>query len=145
MTNAVKYSPPGGSIRVDITRTEGLKPEATLTVTDEGPGIPPDEHPKIFELFYRGKKQPARDADMSAEPKNLSASLKTRMQNEAVGRVDNFNLLRLRYGIERLLFRLSKSAYADRLLLMGAMLFIIWDAKTHRPTHDLDSFGFGPY
>lgn len=84
------------------------------------------------------------DAGVSATPRNLAASVKARLQNEAARRGDDFNLLLLRYGIERLLFRLSQSAYADRFLLKGAMLFIIWDARTHRPTRDLDLLGFGP-
>lgn len=81
---------------------------------------------------------------MSAALKNLAASVKARLQNEAARRGDDFNLLLLRYGIERLLFRLSQSAYADRFLLKGAMLFVVWDEKTHRPTRDLDLLGFGP-
>jgi hypothetical protein len=46
---------------------------------------------------------------MSAAPKNLAASVKARLQNKAARRGDDFNLLLLRYGIERLLFRLSQS------------------------------------
>lgn len=81
---------------------------------------------------------------MSAAPKNLTASVKARLQNEAARRGEDFNLLLLRYAIERLLFRLSQSPYADRFLLKGAMLFVVWDEKTHRPTRDLDLLGFGP-
>jgi hypothetical protein len=77
-------------------------------------------------------------------PKNIAASVKARLQNVAGKRGEDFNLLLLRYGIERLLFRLSQSPYADRFLLKGAMLFVIWDEKTHRPTRDLDLLGFGP-
>jgi hypothetical protein len=75
--------------------------------------------------------------------KNIAASVKARLQNVARKRGDDFNLLLLRYGIERLLFRLSQSAYAETFLLKGAMLFVIWDEKTHRPTRDLDLLGFG--
>lgn len=81
---------------------------------------------------------------MSAAPKNIAVSVKARLQKEAARRGDDFNLLLLRYGIERLLFRLSQSAYADCFLLKGAMLFVVWDEKTHRPTRDLDLLGFGP-
>jgi hypothetical protein len=81
---------------------------------------------------------------MSAAPKNLATSVKARLQNEAVRRGEDFNLLLLRYGIERLLFRLSQSSHAGRFLLKGAMLFVVWDEKTHRPTRDLDLLGFGP-
>lgn len=77
-------------------------------------------------------------------PKNISASVKARLQNVAGKRGEDFNLLLLRYGIERLLFRMSQSPYADRFLLKGAMLFVIWDEKPHRPTRDLDLLGFGP-
>ncbi len=80
---------------------------------------------------------------MSA-PKNIAASVKARLQNVAAQRGESFNLLLLRYGIERLLFRLSQSPYADRFLLKGAMLFVVWDEKTHRPTRDVDLLGFGP-
>ncbi len=75
--------------------------------------------------------------------KNISASVKARLQNVAATRGEDFNLLLLRYGIERLLFRLSQSPHADRFLLKGAMLFVVWDEKTHRPTRDLDLLGFG--
>ncbi|MEO6750808.1 MAG: nucleotidyl transferase AbiEii/AbiGii toxin family protein [Opitutus sp.] len=77
-------------------------------------------------------------------PKNIAASVKARLQNVAGKRGEDFNLLLLRYGIERLLFRLSQSSYADRFLLKGAMLFVVWDETTHRPTRDLDLLGFGP-
>ena len=76
-------------------------------------------------------------------PKNISASVKARLQNVAATRGEDFNLLLLRYGIERLLFRLSQSPHADRFLLKGAMLFVVWDEKTPRPTRDLDLLGFG--
>jgi hypothetical protein len=80
---------------------------------------------------------------MSAS-QNIATSVKARLQNVAGKRGEDFNLLLLRYGIERLLFRLSQSPYADRFLLKGAMLFVVWDEKPHRPTRDLDLLGFGP-
>ena len=49
----------------------------------------------------------------------------------------------MRYAIERLLYRLSTSTYADRFLLKGAMLFVIWKETIHRPTRDLDLLGYG--
>ena len=56
---------------------------------------------------------------------------------------ENFQLLLTRYGIERLLYRISKSAHADRFVLKGAMLFQIWTGMPHRPTRDLDLLGKG--
>ncbi|MER6365793.1 HAMP domain-containing sensor histidine kinase [Kitasatospora sp. NPDC001527] len=46
LDNAVKYSPPGGTIEV---RLDG----GVLTVRDHGPGIPPDELPYVFDRFWR--------------------------------------------------------------------------------------------
>ncbi len=55
MTNALNYTPPGGSVTV-ITRrrTSEGKDWAGLAVLDTGPGIPPEELPHMFERFFRG-------------------------------------------------------------------------------------------
>jgi two-component system sensor histidine kinase KdpD len=50
LENATKYSPPGSTIRL-VGHSEIGK--VTLTVSDEGPGIPPAEREKVFDLFYR--------------------------------------------------------------------------------------------
>jgi heavy metal sensor kinase len=49
--NAVKYTPPGGRVDVEVRR-EG--DAAIMRVRDTGPGIPPDELPRIFERLFRG-------------------------------------------------------------------------------------------
>ncbi|MET7369338.1 HAMP domain-containing sensor histidine kinase [Streptomyces sp. NPDC005566] len=46
LDNAVKFSPPGGTIDVALYRGE-------LTVRDRGPGIPAEELPHVFERFWR--------------------------------------------------------------------------------------------
>jgi Nucleotidyl transferase AbiEii toxin, Type IV TA system len=48
-----------------------------------------------------------------------------------------------RYGLERLLYRLSQSEYRDHFVLKGAMLFAPWGDQIHRPTRDVDFLGFG--
>ena len=48
--NAVKYTPEGSAIRVSA-RAEG--PWASLMVEDDGPGIPAEALPHVFEKFYR--------------------------------------------------------------------------------------------
>src|SRR6185436_12943599 len=50
--NAVKYSPEGGQIAVRVT---GDGSWATLTMADEGLGIPTADLPRIFERFQRGR------------------------------------------------------------------------------------------
>jgi two-component system sensor histidine kinase KdpD len=54
LDNAVKYSPPGGLISVS-GRASGNR--VTLSVTDEGIGIAPDELPFVFDSFYRARRQ----------------------------------------------------------------------------------------
>ena len=49
--NAIKYSNVNGEIYISI-RSEG--DQVILQVTDQGPGISPDDQPHIFDKFYRG-------------------------------------------------------------------------------------------
>jgi signal transduction histidine kinase len=59
MTNAAKYTPPGGNVSV-TARREG--PELLVEVRDDGIGIAPDLLPRIFDLFVQGR-QPVDRAD----------------------------------------------------------------------------------
>jgi hypothetical protein len=76
--------------------------------------------------------------------KDLAASVRARLLNKAKAEQSDFNGVLVRYALERLLYRLSQSAYADRFLLKGAMLFTLWYDMPHRPTRDVDLLGFGP-
>jgi len=72
MDNAIKHSPPGETVTVELelrnaecrmrnesastpghSPSSNLHPRLVLSVSDHGPGIPPGEHAKIFERFYR--------------------------------------------------------------------------------------------
>jgi two-component system sensor histidine kinase GlrK len=53
MSNAIKFSPAGGTIRV-FAAPNGT--HATLEVQDDGPGIPPDEREHVFEPFFQGSR-----------------------------------------------------------------------------------------
>ena len=75
---------------------------------------------------------------------NLSASILARLLTLAKQRGDDYNLLLNRFGMERLLARVSTSPHADRFLLKGALLFALWYDTPHRPTKDADLLGFGP-
>ena len=74
---------------------------------------------------------------------NLAASVRARLLNIAKAEKTDFNQVLVRYALERFLYRLSKSAHADRFLLKGAMLFNLWYDMPHRPTRDADLLGFG--
>lgn len=55
--NSIKYTPPGGTIRVDITReTE----QALIRIQDNGIGIPPADLPFVFDKFYRVRNEHTR-------------------------------------------------------------------------------------
>lgn len=69
--------------------------------------------------------------------------MKSRLLNIARESGEEFNLLLIRYGIERLLYRLSKSEYADSFVLKGAILFRFRTDAPHRPTRDVDLLSRG--
>ena len=78
-------------------------------------------------------------------PRDTSAarSVRQRLLNRSRQTGEDYNLLLTRFGVERLLYRLSRSDQADQFILKGAMLFAVWTGKIHRPTRDLDLLGFG--
>lgn len=76
-------------------------------------------------------------------PMDLAASVRARLQRLSRQRQVEFQLLLSEFAIERLLYRLGVSPYADRFVLKGAMLFRLWSDDRHRATWDLDLLGRG--
>jgi predicted nucleotidyltransferase component of viral defense system len=74
---------------------------------------------------------------------NRAASIRDRLKQHADASGEAFDLILTRYALERLLYRLSTSDYANDFLLKGALLFSLWYGHAHRPTHDADLLGFG--
>lgn len=58
LDNAIKYTPSGGKIQLDVARQNG---HAILDVVDTGIGIPPDSVRHVFERFFRVDKARSRD------------------------------------------------------------------------------------
>lgn len=75
--------------------------------------------------------------------RNLAQSVRQRLLNLARERGEEFQLVLVRYGLERLLFRLTQSPHAGQFVLKGAMLFQLWTGQPHRSTRDLDLLGHG--
>jgi signal transduction histidine kinase len=50
IVNAIRYSPEGGIVRLSFARTSGT---ASVTISDEGPGVPAGDEQRIFERFER--------------------------------------------------------------------------------------------
>jgi predicted nucleotidyltransferase component of viral defense system len=80
---------------------------------------------------------------MAKEITNIGASVRARLLSLSRASGQSFDLILTRFALERLLFRLGKSAHADRFVLKGAMLMMTWFHDPYRGTRDLDLLGFG--
>lgn len=60
LSNAAKYTPAGGEIRLTATATPDF---VEITVADNGIGIPPEMHAKVFELFAQARGPDERSKD----------------------------------------------------------------------------------
>ena len=78
--NALRYSPEGSTIVVAVDRRDGAP---GLSVSDDGPGVPSDELPRIADRFYRG-------SDPAAEGSGLGLAI--------VGRIAGLHGARLTLG-----------------------------------------------
>ncbi|WP_423821440.1 ATP-binding protein [Salinisphaera sp. SPP-AMP-43] len=69
LANAVKYSPTGGTIRIDAQHSaSGID----LYVADDGPGVAPEERERVFEAFVRGANRPAEASGVTGTGIGLS-------------------------------------------------------------------------
>lgn len=72
LDNAVRYTPSGGRIEVSVRR-EGS--EAVVEVADDGPGIAPGEHERVFDRFYRAPGTPGSGTGLGLAIVRQAASL----------------------------------------------------------------------
>jgi two-component system sensor histidine kinase GlrK len=59
VSNAVKFTPPGGTVTVSARAVAG---EAIIEVLDTGPGVSQEERESIFNLFFRGRRSESATA-----------------------------------------------------------------------------------
>jgi predicted nucleotidyltransferase component of viral defense system len=80
---------------------------------------------------------------MARAPVNLPRSIKDRLLklSRAEGRV--FDVVLVRFALERLLYRLSLTSHRERFILKGGMLVTIWLEDDNRVTRDVDFLGHG--
>ncbi len=53
LVNALRYVPTGGTVELSLARAGDAAGRYRLTVSDDGPGLSPEELPRLFERFYR--------------------------------------------------------------------------------------------
>ncbi len=140
---------------------------------DKGNEADTGKPPSSREKHLRHADQRNETWPTARQPRNVIASVAARLLKLARERDEEYQLVLMRYGLERLLYRLGRSTYAGQFVVKGALLFSVWAAQTeqaeqtaapsasneassrptaastlsaqrpHRATHDLDLLGFG--
>lgn len=79
---------------------------------------------------------------MKKPVKNVAASILARLRNQAEIAERPFAEILQYYAMERFLYRLSKTKYADKFILKGGLLLFVWGIPLRRPTKDIDFRGY---
>lgn len=79
---------------------------------------------------------------MKEPVKNIPASILARLRNQTEIMERPFAEILQYYAMERFLYRLSKTKYADKFILKGGLLFYVWNLPLRRPTRDIDFRGY---
>lgn len=74
-------------------------------------------------------------------PSGKAGSIHDRLLAKARAEGRDFNLLLIRYSLERFVYRIAASPFRDSFLLKGALLFDLWYERPRRPTRDVDLLG----
>lgn len=75
---------------------------------------------------------------------NVAASVRQRLLNRARAEQRAFQELTTLYAMERFLYRLGASEHAERFVLKGGLMTLIWAGEYARLTRDIDLLGRGP-
>lgn len=79
---------------------------------------------------------------MKEPVKNVTASILARLRNQSDEVNRPFAEVLQYFAMERFLYRLSKTRYADKFTLKGGLLFYVWNIPLRRPTRDIDFRGY---
>lgn len=74
-------------------------------------------------------------------PTNIPVSVRQRLLNHSIREKRPFLEVLQYYAMERFLYRLTQSSYADHFILKGALMLRVWEAPEFRPTMDIDMLG----
>jgi predicted nucleotidyltransferase component of viral defense system len=80
---------------------------------------------------------------MNKPVKNKSHSVAALLSRIAATSGTTYEYILLRYGQERLLWRMANSAECGKFILKGASLFLVWQGHFYRTTRDIDFLGSG--
>jgi two-component system OmpR family sensor kinase len=85
LDNALKYSPAGGTVEVELARhVESFE----VAVIDHGPGIPPETHDRVFERFFRADVARSRAEATTTSGAGLGLAIARRLAEAHGGRLD---------------------------------------------------------
>ena len=73
----------------------------------------------------------------------MAASVRQRLLNLSRSEEKIFEVVLVSYGLERLIYRLSISAYCNQFILKGGMLVTLWTEDPNRVTRDVDFLSRG--
>ncbi len=78
---------------------------------------------------------------MSRATRNVAASVRQKLKNQAARDKRPFAELLQYYAMERFLYRMTQSSHAEHFILKGALMLRVWQSPQCRPTMDIDMLG----